>query len=440
MTALTDKEAAATTPEDNSLQPLQRIIVQLRNASNDASRIVEAATELDSDEDVNPQPDAVPDTTSPTTETVRQILFHVSWIVVLTILGMALMSAANKRFAPFLLDDKAVAEVAEAFAAGKNYAVFDLNIDIRDLRNAHIATFEKAPEVVMLGASHWQEAHSSLLPDHDFYNSHVHRDYYEDMLAVTEMYIRHGKLPQKMIITIRDNLFTPIPERTDFLWLPGIKYYRVMALRLGLEPHSKLETLPVETWKEMLSFRFLQDNMARELFAPVLPHATRDQDFHSLDTLLPDGSIRWSKEHLDMFTAERSEREALAFADAKRNAPPQIDPKGLEAIDALLRFLTDQGVEVYLAHPPFNPLFFDAVRDTPYERGLERVKDITRQFADKYDISIIGSFDPSDVGCTHDMYIDAEHSGPECLVNIFNEFADLDRMRHAAPEPAAGNQ
>ena len=39
----------------------------------------------------------------------------------------------------------------------------------------------------MLGASHWQEAHADLLPGRRFYNAHVHRDYYEDLLAVAEM-------------------------------------------------------------------------------------------------------------------------------------------------------------------------------------------------------------------------------------------------------------
>ena len=39
--------------------------------------------------------------------------------------------------------------------------------------------------------------------------------------------------------------------------------------------------------------------------------------FDHLDTLLPDGSILWSAEHMAIFTPERAEREALTFAEAR---------------------------------------------------------------------------------------------------------------------------
>ena len=438
VTAITKQHPAQSAPMDDSVKPIQRIIEQLREASADASNIVEAANEPENDESPALSAEADAESDSKGFQQVRATLNHIFMALVLCVAGLALVWTANKRFAPLLFDDAAVERVADAFSEGRNYAVFDLNIDIRDLRNAHIAKLSKAPEVAILGASHWQEAHAYLLPSHDMYNSHVHRDYYEDMLAVTEMYIRHGKLPGKMIITIRDNLFTPVSERTDFLWLPGIKYYRVMALRLGLQPHSKWLTLPVENWKEQLSFNFLRENLARELAAPAMPHATRDQDFRTLDTLLPDGSIRWSGEHLDSFTRERSRKEALAFADMRRNDPPRVDPEGVKAIDALLGFLKGRGVEVYLAHPPFNPLFHEAVAGSPYERGLAEIIRTTKSLAEKYRIPVIGSFDANEVGCSAAMYIDAEHAGPECLAKILNEFARLDQANEQASQTKRG--
>ena len=351
---------------------------------------------------------------------------YVALVLVLVVAGAAALWHTNKYFAPMLFSDPLIEQVAQAHTDGRNFAVHDLNINIRDLRNAHIARMEKAPDVVVLGASHWQEGDVSLIPYKNFYNSHVHRDYYEDMLAVTEMYVRHDKLPAEMIITIRDNLFTPVKDRTDFLWLPGIKYYREMAKRLGLQAHSELETLPVQTWRELLSLPLLYANAKREFLAPVKPHATDERNFDTLDTLLPGGSILWSAEHQAMFTQERSERESLAFAESKRNAPPQIDPKGVEAIEALLTFLTDKGVKVYLAHPPFNPIYFDALDGSPYKEGLTRIEELTQGFADKYGLQVIGSFDPKDLGCEARMYIDAEHSSSECLGKLLQQYIDID--------------
>ena len=236
----------------------------------------------------------------------RHAGYYLACFVVVFLLGLTGVWHLNKHFSPMLFDDNLIDRVAQAHVNGQNFGVFDLNINIRDLRNATIARLPEVPEVVVLGASHWQEAHVNLMPNRRFYNSHVHRDYYEDMLAVTEMWLRHGKLPKEMIITIRDNLLTPVEERTDFLWLPGIKYYRMFAQRIGLEPHSQWETMPVNTWRELLSLPLLYSQAKRQLTAPLQPHATAERNFDSLDTLLPGGSILWSRQHKQLFSPERA--------------------------------------------------------------------------------------------------------------------------------------
>lgn len=355
----------------------------------------------------------------------RQAVHYILAVIILAAAGTAGIWHANKYFFATLFDQQLIEEIAATHVAGKNFGVFDLNLNIRDLRNATIARMEKAPEAVVLGASHWQEAHVNLVTGKEFYNSHVHRDYYEDMLAVTEMYLRHDKLPKEMIITIRDNLFTPIEYRTDFLWLPGIKYYRKMAERLGIDAHSPWETLPVNTWRELVSLPLLWSQATRQILAPVQPHATSERHFDTLDTLLPGGSILWSGEHRRLFTQERARREALAFAAARRNDPPRIDPKGVDHFEALLRFLTDRGVKITLAHPPFNPIYWDAVQGSPYMDGLDKVKALTKGWADKYNLPIIGGFDPATVGCTSNMYIDAEHSNPKCLGMLLGQYNRL---------------
>ena len=86
-----------------------------------------------------------------------------------------------------------------------------------------------------------------------------------------------------------------------------------------------------------------------------------------------------------------------ALTSQRRNDPPQIDPDGVVAIDRLLAFLQDMGVEVFLAYPPFNPIYYDAVQGSPYMEGLERVKAVTRELAEKYGLHIIGSFNPHDL-------------------------------------------
>ncbi len=360
--------------------------------------------------------------------------FYALVTVWLTLAGVMAVWFANLSFAPEMYGN-GMDKVAEAFSEGKNYAVFDLNINIRKLRDETVARMKETPDLVILGASQWQEAHTDLLPGFKVYNSHVHRDYWEDMLGVSEIWLNNGHLPKHMIITIRDNLFTPVSDRTDFLWEPGIPYYRAMADRLGLPKESFWNTMPWHRMRERLSLSMLFDNVTRWYNAAEKPHATTERNFDSLDTLLPDGSILWSAKHRKIFTQERSRREALALASIRRNHPPEIDPAGVEAMDRLLTFLERNGVEVTLAHPPFNPIFFDQVRDSPYSAGLSEIEHLTQEFAVKHGLNIIGSFDPARVGCEARMYIDAEHSSPECIGKLLTEWASL-HTPEKAPESA----
>lgn len=353
---------------------------------------------------------------------------------VLVAAGFVALTFANRAFAPEMYSRSGPRDIAAAFARGENYAVFDLNINIRELRDEHLARMKETPDVMVLGASHWQEAHSWLLPTSSFYNAHVHRDYYEDMLGMVELLVRHDRLPKRLVIAIRDKLFTPIEARKDFLWLPGIPYYRAMAERLGIEAHSTWATLPVQRWRQLASLPMLYDNVTRYANATVTPQATSESRFEDLDVLLPGGSIIWSSEHKRLFSAARARRVALEFAEASINDPPQIDPKGVAAITALFDFLKAKGVEVILAHPPFNPVFYDRAMQGPYATGLHRIEQLTREFAERYDWRIIGSFDARVVGCTPAMYIDAEHANPECLSKLL---AAVDAP-HELPTPRSG--
>lgn len=356
---------------------------------------------------------------------------------ILATCGLGLIAVANRSYAPEMYDSSHMGIVADAFSNGQNYAVFDLNINIRKLREEQISRLSLTPSIVILGASQWQEARTDLLPNRHALNAHVHRDYYEDVLGVVEMLVRNDKLPRDLIITVRDRLFTPLALRTDTLWLPGIPYFQDMAKRLSMEPLTFVETQPLQRPRELISLAMLFTNAARWHNADNRPHPTLMGRHTDLDLLRPDGSIKWSDEHQMMFTQDRSRKLSFAHADASRNRPPVIDAKGVEALDKLLTYLGLRGVRVHLAHPPFNPLFFDRVQDSPYMEGLRQVEAVTRELAAKHRLGLVGSFDPADLGCTADMFIDAEHSNAGCLSQLMADIAASIDLPTIAPPPQA---
>ncbi len=354
----------------------------------------------------------------------------------LTACGLAGISEANRRYAPEMYQSDYMATVAEAFTAGDSFAVFDLNLDIRKLREEQFKRLAEKPALIVLGASQWQEASADLIANRGYLNAHVHRDYYEDVLGMVELLVQHDRLPTDLVITIRDRMFTPVANRTDYLWLPGIPYYQDMAKRLSLEPLTLWETKPLQRPRELISLYMLHTNATRWHNAPDWPYPTRKKRLDSLDILHPDGSITWSRNHLATFTQERSRKVALAYAAMSRNNPPMIDPKGVDAFDRLLAYLGVRGVRVHLAHPPFNPVFFDHVQNSPYLDGLRQVEAVARELAQRHKLNIVGNFDPAALGCTAENFIDAEHSNADCLRKLLADVSnsiDLPTLPRTSP-------
>ena len=346
-------------------------------------------------------------------------------LVAVVMILLTTLAVANFHLAPWTYSGDRLAQVAEELARGNNYALFDLNLDVRALRREHIKRLPITPDVAVLGASHWQEASADLVPHRLFYNAHVHRDYHEDLLAVTEMLIRYDRLPDTLILSIRDLTFAPIDERTDYLWLTGLSEYRAMMARLQLESHSWLEMMPERHWLGLFSLSTMLSNAWRELTEPAKPGPTRTKSLPTLDVLQTDGSIRWSTDHLAQFTPERRlEQVELSLQERLRHAST-IDQRAVESVDRLLELLTTRGVRIVLIHPPFNPEFYERIENSPYGASLKEVEALTRHLAQRHGAIAVGSFDPARSGCVAAMYIDSEHSNPDCLRRVLAQIPNL---------------
>ena len=103
-------------------------------------------------------------------------------------------------------------------------------------------------------------------------------------------------------------------------------------------------------------------------------------------------------------------------------------------------FLVEQGVKVTLAHPQFNPIFWDEVKDTPYRAGLRKVEKLTQDWAEKYGFAVIGGFAPESVGCRAEQYIDAEHGDPACLGMLLNQYDQANGRAPAKTDGSSVNQ
>jgi len=341
-------------------------------------------------------------------------------------LAMAAIVYGNQSYGPEMYAANGMVPAADAHAQGKNYAVFDLNLNVRALREEQLKRMTKTPELIILGASQWQEGHKELLRGMDVFNAHIHRDYWEDFPGMVELLVRYNRLPKKLIVAIRDKQFTPVDARKDWLWEPGIPAYRAMTQRLGIETESYLKTAPYHRLQALISLPMLFENFTRWYNASEHPGPTADREKQKMDVIMPDGSINWSTyKKQNVFSARRTASEVDALVQTALGSPLLVDPKGVAAYESVFAYLKSQGVQVYLTNPPYNPAFYDRIVGTPYAEGVAKVEALTHKFSAEFGFPVFGNFNPHKIGCTSDMYIDAEHSNPQCLQKIFDQFLAL---------------
>lgn len=352
---------------------------------------------------------------------------YLAGLVLLTFLFIGAIAVGNRLLSPWNHMPTYTQGMADNLLKGSNFGVFDLNVDIRGIRRAQFAGMAAAPEVILLGASHWQEASADLLPGHEMFNAHVHRDFYDDIVAAVGLLLKNDLLPQRLVISIRDLTFTTVSSRTDGLWHPFIPDYVAAEKMMGIAPRPWLDNFQPQKYWNLFSLSTDVEMAMQWVEAIETPGPTTAIKSAGLDIIMSDGSIRWSKKHDDIFTPERANRLALEMAKSVSNNIPEQEPHAIRALSRALEILQEKGVEVVLVHPPFNPIFYREIQGTKYFAGLKEIEKLTQQLADKYGAKVAGSFNPHDLGCRSDMFIDAEHSNPSCLkrvlANVKSKFA-----------------
>ena len=128
--------------------------------------------------------------------------------------------------------------------------------------------------------------------------------------------------------------------------------------------------------------------------------------------------MRWSPWRQKLFTPEHAQREIRRELAQKLRMGLTMDPAAVEALDRLLRELKNRKVKVVLAHPPFHPRFYAGLKDNAYGAAMRDVETETRRLAALHGARVIGDFDALKLGCTEAMFIDAQHSNPDCLTRV----------------------
>jgi len=351
--------------------------------------------------------------------------------------GMLLIAGANYVLDPLHFSASGHRQVAAVLLSGKNYSVFDANMDFRALRRETIAQMTTTPDVIAFSGSRFELARKDLFPGKTYHDAFVHNDFFEDLLAFSGMLYEHKRLPKNLVFSVRWKSFQPIDpvlrDADEFkqFW----SEYRTMADRLGLEKEAWYDVFPFAYWSHLLSVdnivRHVKYRLAGKRQGPV--DAGKMED---MDVIHADGSMDFSAEHTASFRdillsrgvanqftdAETVEEDAArrGAAMAKLASWP-VDPKRLDGFGVLLEFLKTQGTNVTIAIVPFHEAYWKGIVGSPFHKSIVSMEERVRSIAAAHGANVVGSQDPGRVGCRASDMRDYVHPNYECLKHVFKD-------------------
>lgn len=358
-------------------------------------------------------------------------------LIVILLLGIALIAGANYTLDPLHFSASGQRKVAAVLLSGRNYAVFDANIDFRALRRQAIAQMTQTPDVIIFGGSRFELATADFFPGKTYYNAFVHNDTFEDLVAIAGLLYERNRLPKNLVMTVRYKTFLPIDQKireTDEFKLFWPEY-RSMAERLRIPKEPWYEIMPFAYWSHLLSV----SNIARHVSYRLQGKHQRPVDvaaMDDMDVLHADGSMSFSAEHSASFKAillSRGVTNMFSNAEtidedaeqrgrkAAQLAEWPVDPKRLEALSVLLGFLKEHGTYVTIAITPHHPAYWKAIQGSPFGNSLVAMEERVRTIAAASGAAVVGSLDPERVGCTSDHMRDFIHPDIVCLQAVFKD-------------------
>ncbi|MGW6928419.1 hypothetical protein ACWGE0_00045 [Lentzea sp. NPDC054927] len=357
----------------------------------------------------------------------RAALMYVLVVVLLAAAVFAAVGSANARLNPYVYDDKAIAEIAQGLADGKNLANYDPNIDLRKVRKATIERMTTTPDVVIFGGSRWQEARSEIVPGgHKVFNAFVSNDQVEDMLALTNILDKAGRLPKTMVFSLRFVSLQPVPQRTTYDWKGWQSDYVEMARRLGVPPVSYADRAPVQQVSGQYSFPDLFSRWLQVDAAASGPRMTAESETENLDIIAADGSLHWSGESKAKFTKAFVDK----FVDGEilRAGPtkPGIDRGEVELMGKLIDWLNAKGVKVFVAQSPYHPGYWQRIQSYPFAKTLHGLQAVASELQATHGAIAYNHYDPAGYpNCGPENFVDHIHPTWQCMQDVFNDMPDL---------------
>jgi len=315
-----------------------------------------------------------------------------------------------------LFDNDYEKDIAAIIEQGK-YVTNIKNYDERLLQKQLIKARKVCPNVMVTGSSRTMLINSELVKDSSMVNNSVSGASIEDIVSIYQMYKEEGLLPAKVIIGVDPWTFNENNEQERWHSIAN-SYYRFHNLNKDYPTNSKLDKL-----KQLFSFTYFQSSVTslpKIVLGTNEPRATTNK-FNATNTRLTDGSLIYGEQMRDLSNEKVQDIVRESLLD---------DLYGLKNFDAvsttiwnefvkLVEDMQSHGIEVEFLLAPYHPQVYTKIKED-YPQVL-KAEAMVKNFADKTNITIYGSFNPKKAGLTENYFYDGMHCKQEGIKLILTQ-------------------
>lgn len=333
--------------------------------------------------------------------------------------------------------------VAHILLSGHNVGNVE-NYDERLLQKDLIKNDPRRIDLIVLGSSRSMQISNSTSIDQVsqgqiLFNHAVSGASIEDDIALLDLYLEKGSIPQTVIIgvdpwilnannqqgrwiSLRDEyqhgvakiFSTPVPpeHNPDNISSsdidPGIGFY----ISTDINRYSSLISRPII----IKSIIGLLNNQNQT------PYFQTDLEESDVAIKIKDGSLSYPANFRDR-TVEQIDKDASDYANSdpiySLGGFTQIDEKSKFLFESTIRYLKSRNTTIIMFLPPYNPIVYNKMTSDPKYSNVKEVESYIKEFASIENITIVGSYDPNCLNLTSMDFYDGMHPRREGIDKIF---------------------
>ncbi len=288
----------------------------------------------------------------------------------------------------------------------------------RDVKRA-LALHPTTAQCAVIGSSHIMQISSvgqkRSLADNcpSLINLGVSGASLEDYLALSEVILRNEKPPRVIVFGIAPWVFN---FDRDQRWVRYEQDFFNMRVKLEDKYHSDNSSSKLALVRNLISREYFLRSMQLMLSERTLSIENAQEFDHQIGlddpVLLPDGSLIYSnKTQMNYFDSK------VSAIDFRIKGTRWLTEKAVELFTRLVRHLQQQKFKVIFVLTPYHPAVW-GITEQPAVSAMRIVESKVHKIARSTGVQVVGSYNPSNIGCTANEFFNASHGKSTCLTKL----------------------